>query len=351
MPRRSRLLARLYATYLLLRWSALLVSIFVVFVVSSSLAGASVGSSWLRLGLGLGAALALPVLLRGRLRQLVARRLGRRPSLGGSWFLVLVNGLTLAALCVGFCDETGRALRRRGDWFLGSAEGWLPRRYRARMGRVGRWLERFDLPPEARTVLADAAQLQPDPPPLPPPPPENLEGPPPPPPPPLPAAWFHPIEGPRSRPPSAGCRFGAPRPGPRPPECELGHCGVDLFVPTGTPVFAVHDGVVRSIQRDAERGGISGKFVILEHKGGAVRSTYVHLDRVAGGLRRGDVVTGGKTVIGTVGATGCKRTGPHLHFGLSVVKGRQRFVDPEPLLELWRLPEPPREATPAVAVR
>jgi hypothetical protein len=347
--------ARLYATYVTLRWIALLGSILLVFVVVSSLLGGMIASTWARVTLGATVALAIPWLLRGRLRQLVAKRLGRRASLGGSWFLVTVNTATLALLCLGFCDDTGRALRRRGDWFLGEADGWLPRRYRDGVTRLGSTLERFDLPPEARGVLADAARPQPDtvaakvevPPP-----PPNFEGPPPPPPPPVrKAVWFHPLTGPRRHmPPSAGCRFGAYRPGRRPPECELGHCGVDMLRPTGTPVYAVYDGVIEKLVRDEKRGKLAGKFVVLAHKEGKVLTSYVHLHSIPEGLEVGMEVKGGETIIGTVGKTGTKRSAPHLHFAVAIKRTERwkKYIDPEPLLMFWRLPEPEPEPDPAV---
>jgi murein DD-endopeptidase MepM/ murein hydrolase activator NlpD len=361
-PHRRRW-ARLYATYVTLRWVSLLGSILLVFVVVTALGGGVIASTWARVVLGAAAALAIPWLLRGRLRQLVARRMGRarregaqprraqersdrgrRVGLGGSWFLVTVNTATLALLCLGFCDDTGRALRRRGDWFLGEADGWLPRRYRDGVSRLGSYLERFDLPPEARGVLADAARPQPAvaarvevaPPP------ENFEGPPPPPPVRQPV-WFHPLAGPRRHmPPSAGCRFGAHRPGRRPPECELGHCGVDMLRPTGTPVYAVYDGVVEKLVRDEKRGKLAGKFVVLAHKEGKVLTSYVHLHSIPDDLALGMEVRGGETVIGTVGKTGTKRSAPHLHFAVAIRRTERwkKYIDPEPLLMFWRLPEP-----------
>ena len=50
-------------------------------------------------------------------------------------------------------------------------------------------------------------------------------------------------------------RFGAARPQPRPAECELGHCGVDLGTTLGEPVFAIFDGVIERIERDEDSGG------------------------------------------------------------------------------------------------
>src|SRR5581483_5276776 len=73
-------------------------------------------------------------------------------------------------------------------------------------------------------------------------------------------AWFHPLAGPRrAMPITESRRFGAQRPPPRPVECELGHCGVDLGTTLGEPVFAVFEGVVERIERDETRGERAGR--------------------------------------------------------------------------------------------
>jgi murein DD-endopeptidase MepM/ murein hydrolase activator NlpD len=345
----GRWIARIFATYVVLRWILVGATVAVAAVVASSLVGGVTGSTAWRLTLAVAASLLLPLLVRWRLRCMVERRLGRRPRLGGAWFLAGFNLLALVVLCLGFGDGTGTALRRRGDWFLGDVEGYLPRRYRRGMGAVARYLERFDLPPEAQRALDDAARPQPPiPPELPKFPTPVVAGMAPLPPLPVPtpapreAVWFHPLAGPeRELPPNAACRFGAPRPGHRPRECELGHCGVDLFQPFGSSVYAARDGVVAKLQRDARAGGIAGRFVWLEHKGGKVVTSYVHLDRIRADLKVGSRVRGGEA-IGTLGLTGIKRSIPHLHFGLAVTRGpgRRRWVDPEPLLWFWHLPRP-----------
>lgn len=96
------------------------------------------------------------------------------------------------------------------------------------------------------------------------------------------------------------------------------HAGVDYGAPTGTPVWAVGDGVVTW----AGRKGPNGNLVSLRHANGFV-SHYAHLSRLGAGVRVGSRV-GQKQVIGFVGATG-RATGPHLHFALS--KGGA-FVNP-----------------------
>src|SRR5437870_2958447 len=127
------------------------------------------------------------------------------------------------ALSLGFADDVGRALRRHGDWFLGERNGAVARLMRRGVTMVAERLEHFDPPREIAPTI-----LPPDP---------TIERPlgpfqpghEPPPPQPVVIGWFHPLAGgERAMPVSESRRFGAVRPQPRPSECELGHCGVDL---------------------------------------------------------------------------------------------------------------------------
>lgn len=85
------------------------------------------------------------------------------------------------------------------------------------------------------------------------------------------------------------------------------HNGVDYAAPTGTPVFAVADGVVT--RKYFERGG--GNTLKVRH-GQGLESGYLHLSRFAKGIAQGAKVRQGQ-VIGYVGSTGMS-TGPHLDF-------------------------------------
>jgi murein DD-endopeptidase MepM/ murein hydrolase activator NlpD len=96
------------------------------------------------------------------------------------------------------------------------------------------------------------------------------------------------------------------------------HQGIDYAAPTGTPVWAVGNGVV--IYRGW--GGGYGNLVKVRHEGGYV-SYYAHLSRFAKGLRVGQRVSQ-KQVIGHVGATGLA-TGPHVCFRITK---DGRYVDP-----------------------
>jgi murein DD-endopeptidase MepM/ murein hydrolase activator NlpD len=155
--------------------------------------------------------------------------------------------------------------------------------------------------------------------------------------------WVHPLVGPeRKLPERASRRFGASREGMRPDECGTGHCGVDLGGKKGELVMAVHDGVIERVQRNAEEGGHrgnEGRFIMVNHKGGTVVTSYIHLDGIREDLRPGVPVHAGE-VIGTVGDTGVRESGPHLHFAVAVrprPEGDMLFIDPEPMLHLWPL--------------
>lgn len=85
-----------------------------------------------------------------------------------------------------------------------------------------------------------------------------------------------------------------------------GHPGVDIAVPTGTPIHAVKDGTVVYAQYNT--GGY-GNLVILQHDDGTF-TMYAHQSQIE--VSQGQHVAAGEE-IGLVGATG-DATGPHLHF-------------------------------------
>lgn len=104
------------------------------------------------------------------------------------------------------------------------------------------------------------------------------------------------------------------------------HSGIDLPVPTGTPVRAVGNGTVVLV------GDLffSGNSVFVDHGGGLV-SMYFHLSEID--VAEGDVVERGQR-LGAVGSTG-RSTGPHLHLGFRWHGAR---VDPTILLGEREMP-------------
>ncbi|MBM3506122.1 MAG: M23 family metallopeptidase [Alphaproteobacteria bacterium] len=86
------------------------------------------------------------------------------------------------------------------------------------------------------------------------------------------------------------------------------HWGVDIAMPTGTPVLAPAPGVVTLAEPDLY---YTGGTIILDH-GFGVMSTYSHLSKVS--VQVGQVLKAGDT-LGAVGATG-RVTGPHLHWNI-----------------------------------
>ena len=116
-------------------------------------------------------------------------------------------------------------------------------------------------------------------------------------------------------------------------------------------MLAVHQGTVHRIERDAARGGIAGRYVVLSHRDGAVFSSYVHLEEIRDDLQPGVQVQGGEP-LGTLGSTGTRRTAPHLHFAVGVEQnGRRRYIDPEPLLWVWQLQATPGSTDAAVVAK
>ncbi|MHC1480909.1 OapA family protein [Frateuria aurantia] len=94
------------------------------------------------------------------------------------------------------------------------------------------------------------------------------------------------------------------------------HKGVDYAAPTGTPIHAAGDGVIKY------RGWMNGygNFVLIDHNG-TISTAYGHMSRFARNERVGSHVRQGQ-VIGYVGMTGLA-TGPHLHYEFRV-NGAQR---------------------------
>lgn len=101
-----------------------------------------------------------------------------------------------------------------------------------------------------------------------------------------------------------------------------GHSGMDIAVPTGTPVKAPAAGIVTFANPDLY---LTGGTLVLDH-GFGISSNFLHLSRID--VKVGERIEQGQT-IAAVGATG-RATGPHLHWGMNWFDVR---IDPLLVLE------------------
>jgi len=102
------------------------------------------------------------------------------------------------------------------------------------------------------------------------------------------------------------------------------HLGVDVIVPTGTPLFAPVSGEILAFE-----GNMGGKTIHLYNKKQDLVFRFLHLDTFS--VKTGDKVKAGEQ-IGTTGNTGMS-TAPHLHhdickYPISLVDS-SRFIDPD----------------------
>lgn len=94
------------------------------------------------------------------------------------------------------------------------------------------------------------------------------------------------------------------------------HRGIDIAVPSGTPIVAAADGTVVTATYSAS----AGNYIMLYH-GNSLYTVYMHASSLAvseqAEVKQGDVIA-------YVGSSGVS-TGAHLHFGVSV---NGNYVDP-----------------------
>lgn len=113
------------------------------------------------------------------------------------------------------------------------------------------------------------------------------------------------------------------------------HNGLDFAANTGTPIYAVADGVV--IQgNDRPAGTVEGfgNWVWIDHQPSlGVDTIYGHMRHASILVRQGDRVKAGQK-IAEVGSEG-QSTGPHLHFEVWSAPGRigGKALDPDPWLK------------------
>lgn len=98
------------------------------------------------------------------------------------------------------------------------------------------------------------------------------------------------------------------------------HYGTDFAAPAGTPIRSVADGKVIRLAYVDTPDNKSGIFVKIRHDD-VYQTAYLHMSRIADGIKRGTVVKQGQT-IGYVGETGLT-TGPHVCFHFW--KGKKRI--------------------------
>ncbi|MCB5169921.1 M23 family metallopeptidase [Streptomyces bambusae] len=102
------------------------------------------------------------------------------------------------------------------------------------------------------------------------------------------------------------------------------HSGQDFAVPVGTPVKAVHTGVVvKAGANGAGDGPAYGNAVVIKHANGTY-SQYAHLSKVL--VRAGQKVTTDQR-IALSGNTG-NSTGPHLHFEIRTTPNYGSAINP-----------------------
>lgn len=111
------------------------------------------------------------------------------------------------------------------------------------------------------------------------------------------------------------------------------HSGIDLWVPSGTPVYAPADGEVKA---SGPSGGSGCRIIIYHGSGpGSVRTSYSHLTNLI--AQTGQTVRRGEMIGQTGGAKGdpCAghSTGPHLHFTVGLWDSSQsnNYAKADPL--------------------
>ncbi len=98
------------------------------------------------------------------------------------------------------------------------------------------------------------------------------------------------------------------------------HRGVDIVVPTGTPVYAMSSGEVSFAGTMTDFGLV----VWVDHRD-AILTVYAHLSEIL--VVEGQAITRDE-ILGPSGESG-NATGPHLHFE---IRGRGHQVDPVAML-------------------
>lgn len=107
------------------------------------------------------------------------------------------------------------------------------------------------------------------------------------------------------------------------------HNGVDLGVPTGTPVYAAKAGVIAEVAHGlpvGDRSTPNGNFVRINYDDGT-QGVFLHLERVLVSVRTVGTGVDAGDQIGTSDDTGLS-FGPHLHYTQYEGETRQETEDP-----------------------
>jgi len=107
------------------------------------------------------------------------------------------------------------------------------------------------------------------------------------------------------------------------------HRGLDLKVPTGTPVYAAKDGVIAQVAYGLpvnDKSTKNGNFVRINYDDGT-QGVYLHLEHVDVSVRTEGTGVDAGDQIGTSNNTGSSR-GAHLHYHLYEDTDRQETIDP-----------------------
>jgi hypothetical protein len=107
-----------------------------------------------------------------------------------------------------------------------------------------------------------------------------------------------------------------------------GHSGIDFYMPEGTPLRSIKDGVISKITH--YNGYNIGNGVLVKWEDGKT-AIYGHMSKVLDNLHVGDKVSKGD-LLGYSGHSGhvLGKTGNHLHFGL---KENGHFIDPSSYID------------------
>ena len=109
------------------------------------------------------------------------------------------------------------------------------------------------------------------------------------------------------------------------------HSGVDISVPTNSPVYATGGGVIEAISSDAGYG----IYVLIDHPAAGYKTLYGHLKSIMPGIRRGIQVVRGEQIAYS-GNTGLS-VAPHVHY--EVRNQDDRSLNPLPFFALSLSPQ------------